>query len=191
MPANGTGIFIMAEGITCFNRFNHFLFHQYRDLEKSLIQNVDPDVIIVSIGVWEIRFPDVCNKYEENITVQDRVYSMIDTLEAFQRNTSKIIVVRTGNYVEGPPDNDNSNRTRALNQYTMERIDLHRRNDTRPPEEARLTYVDWGGAMEPRAVGGNRIKGDMISHMGLEIRLTLIQMLTNHLYDIGFLTGKR
>jgi hypothetical protein len=82
---------------------------------------------------------------------------MIDILEAFQRNTSKITVVRTCNYVQGPPDNDNSILTRALNQHTIERIDLYRRNDTaRPPEQARLTYVDWGDAMEPRAVASAR-----------------------------------
>jgi hypothetical protein len=190
MPANGAGLLIMTEGITCVNRFKYFLNHLSMD-KNNLIQMADPDVIIVSIGVWEIRFPEICKVYEENMTIQDRVYSMIDRLEDFQRNTSKTIVVRTGNYVMGAPDGDGANRTRALNQHTMERINGHRRNDTRPAYEPRLTYVDWGGAIEPRAVGSARINGDMVAHMGLEPRLTLMQMLTNHLYDIGVFTSKR
>jgi hypothetical protein len=55
MPAkNGTNPLIMAQGITCFNRFKYFLCQRW---DNSLIQKVDPDVIIVSIGVvWEIQF---------------------------------------------------------------------------------------------------------------------------------------
>jgi len=46
-----------------------------------------------------------------------------------------------------------------------------------------LTYVDWGGAIQSRSFGKERIQGDLKPHYGLEPRLVLIQMITNRLKE--------
>jgi len=50
-------------------------------------------------------------------------------------------------------------------------------------QKASLTYVDYGGAVEPRSFGRHRIPGDVQAHYGGEARMALIQMLTNRLAE--------
>jgi hypothetical protein len=46
---------------------------------------------------------------------------------------------------------------------------------------ANVTLVDWGGVLEKRSFGEDRIVGDHPAHYGLEARLLFIQQLVHEL----------
>jgi hypothetical protein len=67
----------------------------------------------------------------------------------------------------------------------MDRIDALRANETKKvvTDGAVFTYLNWGGAVEPRSFGEQRNVGDHVAHYGLETRLVQMQMMTNYLPD--------
>jgi hypothetical protein len=67
-----------------------------------------------------------------------------------------------------------------MNQQVMDQIDQF-------GQSSKLSYIDWAAAVRARSLGPNRIKGDHIFHYGVEPRLVLVQMLTNHLVERGIL----
>lgn len=195
MPGtNSTGLVMNSEGITCTNRAGWVAEHFesiFGSNKTDTFSKIRPDVTIFSLGVWEIKFPHVCRFHDENTPLDQRIVAAIDKIEAFQRATNQTVVWRTSNYMHVNADSAQADMVRRMNGQVMGRIAMHRANDTRPVGHPRLTALDWGGAMEPRALGALRIKGDMNAHMGLEPRLMLLQQLTNHLFDVGYFAMKQ
>jgi hypothetical protein len=69
----------------------------------------------------------------------------------------------------------------------MDNIDQHYAgNNNNNNNNNKMTYVNWGEAVEPRSFGAERLSGDMHAHYSHEPRVVLIQMITNHLHDVGF-----
>jgi hypothetical protein len=189
MPASGVGYLMVVHHISCTNQIQWMV--KLHEEEKALaIDLLQPNLWIVSLGIWEIRFPERCNHHEKNSTLEERIHSTIDSLKSLQRTTNVTIVWRTGNYLPGDPNSTDAWTVRNMNQQVIQRIQMHRANDTRPVNHPRLTVVDWGGAIEPRSHGDSRINGDMQAHMGVKPRVTLIQMLTNHLFDVGYFSTR-
>jgi hypothetical protein len=83
-------------------------------------------------------------------------------------------------------------RLPLMNSRVMDRIDALRASDDTAGLSADsfrggvFTHVNWGAAVEPRSFGKERNVGDHVAHCGLESRLVLFQMMTNHLRDSGF-----
>lgn len=68
----------------------------------------------------------------------------------------------------------------SMNQQLVEAIEW--------TDNPLVTVLDWASAVLARSSTGTRIKGDIKAHYGLEPRLVLMQMLTNHLIDQGTLS---
>ena len=82
--------------------------------------------------------------------------------------------------------------TVACNDLIMNTID-HEQQDKaaalQPPNNL-LTYINWGGAVQARSFGKERIAGDTWLHYGPEPRVVLVQMLTNHLQDLKWFSHR-
>jgi hypothetical protein len=99
----------------------------------------------------------------------------IDMLGKLQKN----IIWRTSGF---RVDNEYFEYFVEINKMAVDRITsiaarLQQENNT----VSNLTCINWSGAIYPRSFGSDRIKGDHPEHYGLEARLVLIQMITNHL----------
>jgi len=68
---------------------------------------------------------------------------------------------------------------RALNKAAMDTIDSY--------NNPGLTYINYGEAVEPRSFGAARITGGHVAHYGYHAFHVAIQMMANHLVDLGIL----
>lgn len=127
------------------------------------------DLLIVATGLWDFMRTDACHSTNE---------TLIEALELLGKlqSSEMRVVWRTCGY---PWDEEYTSQIDDLNHRAMTWIDRFRKENPR----ARLSYVDWGGAMKPRSFGGDRIRGDIKAHYGLEARVVFAQMLTNHLKE--------
>jgi hypothetical protein len=148
-----------------------------------LTKNVN--VIITSIGPWEVRFPSECLR-RFNKTAQEWNDLSIDMIESFQQHTNITILWKTSGFIQGKSDGYNSQLRRMINNRVMDRIDSLRVNDTGVRADDVFTYLNWGAAVEPRSFEMERNEGDHVAHYGLESRLVMFQMMTNYLRDLGF-----
>ncbi|KAI2489178.1 hypothetical protein MHU86_25416 [Fragilaria crotonensis] len=124
------------------------------------------DVIVIGIGAHE--------KSKSNFV---ELYTLLARLcHKFTQVTGVPIVWRTSGYsikkYEKP--------ITTMNDAVMDTIDSF-------GAETNLTYIHWAGAVRERSFASDRIEGDSSSHYGVEPRLVLVQMLTNHLVDRGIL----
>ena len=124
------------------------------------------DVIVIALGAHEKSKSNVVELYTHLARLCHR----------FTQVTGVPIVWRTSGYsteyFEKP--------TSTLNEAVMDTIDSY-------GAESNLTYINWAGAVRERSHAPHRIEGDSMSHYGVEPRLVLVQMLTNHLLERGIL----
>jgi hypothetical protein len=137
----------------------------------------DIDVIVVAIGIWDVIRPQACRKGLQNRTLVEMVSDLVELTNDFQIMTGKAVIWRTSGYSEQPEPV--INKTSTLNNVTMDKLDQIRVINTLYGLPNRFNYVNWGGAVLARSRPGERIKGDMKPHYGLEPRHVLIEMITN------------
>ena len=142
------------------------------------------DVIVISIGSWEEGKKDICARYskeEKNYTeamlqIRRRTFGI---LNEYQKLSNKTIVWRTNGFFDIGPRAD-TQLTKTLNKDLMDSLDFY--------QNPGVTYVNYGEAIEPRSFGPRQIKGDHVAHYGFQARIVLIEMLVNHLLDLGVLS---
>jgi hypothetical protein len=125
------------------------------------------------------------------MSLEEWIYDAVDVIESFQQATNIAIVWKTSGFIKGTQNNTVNNLVRVMNSRVMDRTDALRANDdtglTADSYRADVfTCVNWGASVEPRSFGKERNVGDDVFHCGLESRLVLFQMMTNHLRDLGF-----
>lgn len=147
----------------------------------------DVDVIIVSIGIWDVIKPYACREGLKNRTLAQMTSDVIELTNEFQITSGISVIWRTSGYSE--QQKDIIGKTSALNEAVMDKIDQARANNTLHGLPNRFNYVNWGGAVLSRSRPGERIQGDMKPHYGLEPRHVLIEMITNRLEDEGYFTN--
>ena len=147
------------------------------------------DVIVISIGTWDEGKKLDCLMYGgmkgyglENYTegLLRHVDLTLEVLNEYQRVSNKTIIWRTTGFFDSIADRSDSSMIRALNHRVMDILDGY--------QNPGLTYVNYGGAIEPRSFRPNRIIGDHVAHYGFEARIVLTQMLVNHLLDLGVIS---
>jgi hypothetical protein len=154
---------------------------------KYSLATQDADIIILAIGAWEEGQKFQCAKHANNATIEEQVERGLDAMESYQQLTNKTIIVRSSGFFDIGVNRSDDQFVRKMNKLTMDKVDAFRHNDKRPLGHPKLTYVDWGTAVEPRSFGANRVQGDHVAHYGLECRLVALQMMTNHLmYDRNY-----
>lgn len=146
------------------------------------------DLIIVSNGQWKEGGKNLCGGGDySNKSIEERVDLNIQAIENYQQCTNKTVVFRTAGFRDNTANKGlDRDLMLRMNKQSMDNIDRLRRNDSRSFHAPKLTYVNWGDAVLPRSDGPDRINGDHVAHYDLEARMVLLQMVTNHLMDIGF-----
>ena len=164
--------------LPCFKHVTNYVHHEMTMYNSSTFH--DYDMIVLALGLWDVARPRYCKEDLSNSkeTSLDRVTTMIHSLHnwilSVQNSTwSPTIVVRTIGFDQR---GYGTAETKGLNRRIVELINQHNNNGN-----TNLRYVDWGGAIEPRSFGTNRIQGDIAEHYGLQARTLFIQMLMHKL----------
>jgi hypothetical protein len=156
--------------LMCHKHVEHFF--QSEDT-LNITQNMD--LIVVALGIWEVLRPWDCKA--DNRTLENITAAAIHSVYQFERSTHKRIIWRTSGYPDhGPTFSD---AVTKINDMVMDMID-------QTTDNTHFSYLNWGGAVQPRSKPGERIAGDVKAHYGLEPRLVLIEMITNQLQEEGF-----
>lgn len=150
---------------------------QFLDDERKnpvIMSSHRPDLMVVATGIWDIDVKMVC-RLDDFRPLPRIVKNVIVSLNHVALSGTRV-VVRTAAYSDWGPER--AAEVDEMNEVIMDSIDQM--------QNPFLTYIHWGGAMRPRALFPHRIAGDNKAHFGVEGRLVLIHMLTNHLLDVGF-----
>jgi hypothetical protein len=176
MPGSRRGGSFILQGATCWKGLEVFV----RD-ELSGISNItaDVDIIIISLGIWEAIKAWKCRESNENprsmLQRQNDTIALLAKLQSPQRT----IVWRTSGFEQSRAKED---FIVEMNAKAMDQMEEIASSVGRSPNStSNLTYVDWGGAIQPRSFEEARIAGDIRAHYGIEARYVLVQMITNQL----------
>jgi len=154
------------------------------------------DYIIAAMGAWEEKTIVCTNwtQYHRNPDQKDdpdslwtqlaaKVQPMVQAMYEYSNYTGTLVLWRTAGYWTDNTPYKDTQFAYIFNQLVMDEIDVHRRRDP----HCQLTYVHWGGAIEARSFGKQRIAGDHVAHYGMGAYLVLLQMMTNRIRDMGLL----
>jgi hypothetical protein len=142
----------------------------------------DYDLVIVAMGIWELAKSDVCDRANyQNVPNTTTVSRLEWMLESMQRNnpTDLQVVFRTSGF-----DTRHVNTDQKMWDANAVSKEFFHDLETKPGKggrNANVTLVDWGGVLEKRSFGEDRIVGDHPAHYGLEARLLFIQQLMHEL----------
>jgi len=152
------------------------------------------DYIIAAMGAWEEKTIVCTNwtQYHRNPDQKDdpdslwtqlaaKVQPMVQAMYEYSNYTGTLVLWRTAGYWTDNTPYKDTQFAYIFNQLVMDEIDVHRRRDP----HCQLTYVHWGGAIEARSFGKQRIAGDHVAHYGMGAYLVLLQMMTNRIRDMG------
>ena len=140
--------------------------------------NKDYDLVILSIGIWELSKPDSCERKEpKTSTMNSRMRRMMNNL---QRNTRQDlqVAIRTSGF-DTRRDNSKMFDSNAVTRDFFHNMTTHGNDKIR----ANLTLVDWGKVISKRSFGSEDIKSkdSNPAHYGLEARLLLVQQQMHEL----------
>ena len=153
-------------------------------------------IYMVGPGVWETVKQTSCHHplfdtmHASQVEWPDTLYQLLHmTLEKLamlaDQSPDLLIIWRTSGYYDG---DEQSYVLNELNRRALAYIDDRNKNNrgrggTYPKN---FLSVDFGSAVEHRSQGKQRLRGDMQAHYGLDARILQVQMLTNMLYEYGY-----
>jgi hypothetical protein len=153
-----------------FSDFRSFLVDELSS-KSNITENFD--TIIIAMGNWDIMSPK-----EERSNILSNMTAVIDALGKLA--IGKTIIWRTSGFQD-----DNRTMDESFFELNKKAVDQINSIATRLKQEnntvSNLTCINWSGAIFPRSFGSDRIAGNTKHHYGLEARLVLMQMITNHL----------
>lgn len=155
----------------CWVHTLQFLHHEWKHPE--IMSSYDLGLIVVAVGSWDIDVKEVC-RLDDFHPLSYLVEKVIVALNRVASSQTRV-VVRTTAYSDWGPER--AVEVDEMNELIMDNIDQIK--------NPFLTYIHWGGAMKARSLTPYRLGGDNKAHFGVEGRLVLIHMLTNHLLDVG------
>ncbi|KAI2505790.1 hypothetical protein MHU86_8652 [Fragilaria crotonensis] len=177
---NASEMAFMLSSLACFFDVQDFLRNEMNLSHSPRTNILEFDVIIIAIGVWELVREWDCRR-DGMIDRPTRVTALLQTCLEFTQQTGIPIVFRTSGYQAQANEvqiRNHKHDAGVINNAAMDFVDSLQ-------GQSGLTYIDWGGAILERSFGPDRIEGDIKAHYGVEPRLVLMQMLTNHLVERG------
>ena len=138
----------------------------------------DYDLIIIAMGIWELAQPMACNSRKPNTTIAERLQPALENLERNNPDGLQVVFRNSAFDTRYTGADDSIRDSNALSRQFFH--DLDQKSELGRYEK-NMTLVDWGGVMQSRSYGNDRIKGDHAAHYGLEARLLFIQQLTHEL----------
>ena len=140
------------------------------------------DLIIIAMGIWEqVRAWD-CRS--ANTTAGERLQTSLEAMERTNPPGLQLVFRNSGFDKRYESNNVIRNANAVAVQFFH---DLDQKWEM-GRYERNMTLVDWGGGMESRSYGENRIEGDLKPHYGLEARLLAIQQITHELLKSDLIT---
>ena len=153
-------------------------------------------IYMVGPGVWETVKQTSCHHplfdtmHASQVEWPDTLYQLLHmTLEKLamlaDQSPDLLIIWRTSGYYDG---DEQSYVLKELNRRALVYIDDRNKNNrgrggTYPKN---FLSVDFGSAVEHRSQGKQRLRGEMQAQYGLDARILQGQMLTNMLYEYGY-----
>jgi hypothetical protein len=168
----------------------YILNTHFKDLERFIISEVSGksnitesiDTIVVAMGNWDSLTPmqkpqpPKHIRREKTLSRLNKAIAMLGKLQL----KGKTIIWRTSGF-RSPAKKSTEFfldvTTNAVDQIDSIATRLQKENN----KVSNLTCLNWAEAVYPRSFGSERIEGDTDHHYGLQVRLALIQMITNHL----------
>jgi len=201
------GDYIMVDR-SCFKDVNEFLWQEINATatnakaketgENTSLATVinHANVLIISDGIWHnVRARD-CDTKGGIEVVKTHFHSIFKALIQLEKDRPDLTIIwRTTGFSE----KHDPTIMYQTNEHVMDQFDQHilSRRRKEPPHHplgldahGGLTYVHWGGAIQARSFGKERLNGDIPAHYGLTPRLVLIQMITNVLREQQQLKGQ-
>jgi hypothetical protein len=139
--------------------------------KSNITENID--TIVIVMGNWDAKTPHnlkgILAEAKEAVNLLGKLQSKGKTI-IWRSSGFRNIRGKSKPFFDG------------LNQGVVKEIDsittrLQQENNT----ASNLTCIDWAGTIKARSFGDDRIRGNTGDHYGLEARLALLQMVTNHL----------
>ena len=163
---------------TCFHSLEWF----WRSDESFLTEFVQNyDLIIIGMGIWEVCRPDDCrrNKHQNETSNMSAEESLQKAFENMENNNPDglQVVYRTSGF-DATVDNQLIRSTNTLSYQFF--YDLDQKSELGRYQK-NLTLADWGGVMEARSFGEDRIEGYFHAHYGIEARHLAVQKVTHEL----------
>jgi hypothetical protein len=158
------------------------------------------DTLVIAVGIWDIveKSRTTCaDQYQQlhpdsQASVAERLETLLAALQDLQSPRLEIVWRTTGfaNVYDTRKEIESTNQrvrdiitsmqyppAQSTNSQTAS--DNEKANTSLPFVYGNLTIVDWSTAVEPRSFA-ERISGDTELHYGLEPRMVMMQMMTNH-----------
>jgi hypothetical protein len=150
----------------CFKDIEDFLLAELEG-RATILETAQTELLVIAAGIWESARPGDCR---DSSRTREKVWE--DTMAAVRRIQTQrpemTIIWRTSGF---HADMDQSPLIHALNNYFMDQLDAM--------ANPKITYVHFGGAIEPKSYGRDRLVGDMNAHYGPIPRIVLAQMIVN------------
>ena len=154
------------------------------------------DLIIIGKGVWELAHPSETIKpvlLLPNTTAAERVRAMLELMQRNNPNDLQV-VIRTSGFGSNNTDPTDQQILRDINAEERQFFyDLETGADTRTAGRyaKNVTLVDWGGVIEHRSYGEERIEGDSPHHYDAEARILFLQQLMHELVKSELIHGEQ
>lgn len=178
----------------CIGHIHDFVAHEL-SYKSSITKQYS--IYIVGPGVWETVKRTHCHhpsydKLQSSHQLQwpDTMYHLLkETLDKLamlaEQSPQLIIIWRTSGYYDG---DSQSNVIKEMNRRAIDYI--HDWNEKQrwlgKNGKSNFLCMDFGAAIEHRSHGKSRLRGDMQAHYSLGVRVLQGQMLTNLLYENGY-----
>ena len=181
--------------LNCYSEIEYFV-QQELVHHTHVTKNID--LLIVATGTWyTYKYPDHCGIIDRRIGQNETTSNCVRTpTQQIQDLFTKLqqllelrphltILWRTSGY-DGDNTNPNiqTNVISQMNQVIMDAFDHQLSSSSSSKFSSRFAYVNFGGAIEPRSFGNDRLQGDISAHYDLNARLVMIQMIANTLQDM-------
>jgi hypothetical protein len=161
---------LLSPGVSCFDpETTEFASAYLEHYGKKTSQ--DYDVLIVAMGIWEIVRSRDCRKESNETDAGKRLQMALKSLSNLASPKLRVIWRTIGFSQKHASSKDT---IKGFNQIAKEFIEA----------QPHMSYVDWGGEIERRSFGKERIEGDMSPHYGLEARTLMANMLTHEVASL-------
>jgi len=184
----------------CLGHIHDFVTHEL-SYQQSITRQYS--LYVVGPGVWETVKQSACHHplfetlqsshgQKNHLVWPDTVYQLLqEALEKLsmlaEQSPELLIVWRTSGYYDGDTE---SHVIKEMNiqalQFIRDWNSKHRRRGN--GSGGNFLCMDFGAAVERISHGRKRLRGDMQAHYGLEVRILQVQMLTNLMYEHGYVS---
>lgn len=182
----------------CLGHIHDFVSHELSH-QRSITRQYS--IFIVGPGVWETVKQHICHHplydrmpssdgQSSQLQWPDTIYHLLkETLDKLtmlaEQSPELLIIWRTSGFYDGDKQ---SHVLKEMNRRAVQFIHEWNNKNSLMTKKRKSNFLclDFGSTVEHRSHGRERLRGDMQAHYALEVRVLQFQMLTNLLYENGY-----